>query len=386
MLAFYYLLAVILWLVSAPFVLILSLFKKKYKSSLKARFFLWQNPRPDPADVHFHACSYGEVRSICPLAKRYKSRVSVITQTGFELASKQFKTSFLPFEIFLPFWFTPCKVLVLFEAELWLMLVFSAKLKGAKIILINARISDKSEHKYKRFAFFYKKIFSFIDEVYAQSKLDKERLEALGAKNVTPFFNIKASLKPELKYHFKPPAKRLIVLASTHEGEEELLLNNLDFKAFLNTQFVVVPRHPERFKAVQSYLEKLSLKNSLKLSIFSQSGLDAKADILLIDALGVLNDIYAISCVCVLCGSFLPGIGGHNPAEPASFENIVISGEFIHNQTSLYEKISNIYFTKAQDLPSLLKADLKKAKAKSMQDLTPIYKSIEDGLSKIKQK
>lgn len=84
----------------------------------------------------------------------------------------------------MPFWFKPCKVLVIFEAEYWLMLVFMARIYRAKIILLNARISDKSYHSYQRFSFFYKKIFSYIDEVFAQSDLDKTRLESLGAKNV----------------------------------------------------------------------------------------------------------------------------------------------------------------------------------------------------------
>ncbi|MCW4449237.1 3-deoxy-D-manno-octulosonic acid transferase, partial [Campylobacter jejuni] len=70
--------------------------------------------------------------------------------------------------------------------EYWLMLVFMAHIYKTKIILLNARISDKSYHSYQRFSFFIKN-FSYIDEVFAQSELDKVRLESLGAKNVKIF-------------------------------------------------------------------------------------------------------------------------------------------------------------------------------------------------------
>ncbi|ELM6791374.1 3-deoxy-D-manno-octulosonic acid transferase, partial [Campylobacter jejuni] len=100
--------------------------------------------------------------SIKALVLKFDSRITTITQTGFECA-KEFckKVNYLAFENFLPFWFNPCKVLVIFEAEYWLMLVFMARIYKAKIILLNARISDKSYHSYQRFSFFYKKIFSY---------------------------------------------------------------------------------------------------------------------------------------------------------------------------------------------------------------------------------
>ncbi|EOH3956634.1 glycosyltransferase N-terminal domain-containing protein, partial [Campylobacter jejuni] len=111
----------------------------KYKISLKSRFFLYKNLHQEKADVHFHACSYGEVRSIKALVLKFDSRITTITQTGFECA-KEFckKVNYLAFENFLPFWLKPCKVLVIFEAEYWLMLVFMARIYKAKIILLNA--------------------------------------------------------------------------------------------------------------------------------------------------------------------------------------------------------------------------------------------------------
>jgi len=95
------------------------------------------------------------------LASNFKNKAfSVITATGFEKAKSITENSrFLPFESLLPFWLTKSKVLVIFEAELWLNLVRYAKKNGTYVILLNARISDKSYKNYLRFKFYYKLIF-----------------------------------------------------------------------------------------------------------------------------------------------------------------------------------------------------------------------------------
>ena len=149
MIIIYYFLASILYFFGAIFLFFLS-FKKKYHRSIPARFFLFNNPKFKDVDVHFHACSFGEVQALKPLMQKFDSKaISVVTNTGFEAASKICSnTRFLPFEIFLPFWLKKSKILVIFEAELWLMLVFMAKLKGGRVILINARISDRSYKSY----------------------------------------------------------------------------------------------------------------------------------------------------------------------------------------------------------------------------------------------
>ena len=134
-----------MYLIFLPVIILLA-FKKKYKNSIPARFFLINNPPFKEGDIWFHACSFGEVSSLKPLIERVgKVHISVITATGYEKA-KEFSSSvrFLPFEIFLPFWAPKVKTLVVTEAELWPMLFVSAKAKGAKTILINARISDNS--------------------------------------------------------------------------------------------------------------------------------------------------------------------------------------------------------------------------------------------------
>jgi 3-deoxy-D-manno-octulosonic-acid transferase len=355
-------------------------FKKKYRISIPARFFLFKNPKFDASRVHFHACSFGEVRSIAPLVSKFKdaAAVSVVTKTGFDEAKKiTSNTRFLPFEIFLPFWLKPAKITVIFEAELWLGLVFWAKFKGSRVILINARISDRSYKSYIKFGFFYGYLFKFIDKIYAQSDLDKQRLERLGAKNIVVSGNIKSAFLPNPSKIYAKPKERVIVLASTHAGEEELILRDLNLSA--DDKLILVPRHPERFGEAGEILAKFAVKNGLSFAKFSETK-NFDAQCVLVDAMGELVNIYKFSDVVVLGGSFVPNVGGHNPIEAAQFENAVISGEFIFNQKALYSAVDGIKFAKADEINLLLKQDLPKAKIVAKGDASEILKDIEENL------
>ena len=355
-------------------------FKKKYRASIPARFFLFKNPKFDASCVHFHACSFGEVRSIAPLVSRFKdvAAVSVVTKTGFDEAKKITQnTRFLPFEIFLPFWLKPAKITIIFEAELWLGLVFWAKFKGSRIILINARISDRSYKSYLKFSFFYRYLFKFIDKIYAQSDLDKQRLQRLGAKNIVVSGNIKSAFLPSPSKIYAKPKERAIVLASTHAGEEELILRELNLG--VNDKLILVPRHPERFGEASEMLAKFAEKNGLSFAKFSETK-NFDAQCVLVDAMGELVNIYKFSDVVVLGGSFVPNVGGHNPIEAAQFENAVISGEFIFNQKALYSAVDGIKFAKAGEISLLLKQNLPKAKIVAKGDASEILKDIEENL------
>ncbi|BCX79367.1 3-deoxy-D-manno-octulosonic acid transferase [Campylobacter sp. 19-13652] len=327
--------------------------------------------------MHFHAASYGEIQALKPLISLFKnSSISVITQTGFEAAKKQSEnTRFLPFEIFLPFWLKRSKVLVVFEAELWLMLVLVAKLKGARVILINARISDKSVKSYKRFAFFYRYLFRYIDCVYAQNMVDFDRLKFLGAKNIRVSGNIKSAFLPKPSTEYVKPKGRVVVFASTHSGEEELLLLKLSLSK--NDKIIFAPRHPERFDEVSKLLQEFALRNGRSFARFSDTSDKFSADIILVDTLGELVNIYAISDIVVLCGSFIDGIGGHNPIEAAQFNPVIISGEFFFNQTSLYSLVEGITIARADEVSELLKQkNLAKSKISSHSNASEIIADI----------
>ena len=339
-----------------PFLAVLS-FKSKFRRSIPARFFLYQNPRPKPAKFHIHACSLGEVVAISPFLKALEdARLSVITQTGFTKALNLTKSvSFLPFECFLPFWFSKCDTLIVFEAELWLNLFKIAKKNGAKTILLNARISDKSYKSYLRFRFYYKLIFANIDLVLAQSDTDKQRLANLGAKNIKVIGNVKSANLPSPSKSYQKPTNKVITIASSHENEEKQILSKISLND--DETLFIVPRHPERFAAADEIAAKFATKFNLSYEKASQNA-GLKSRVILVDIMGELVNIYAISDIVVLCGSFEPNIGGHNPIEAAQFGCGIISGEHYFNQKPLFSAVDGIQIAKYDDLSNLIHLNL----------------------------
>ena len=369
-LIFYYFLTFFIYLISLPFLVILSL-KKKYRNSIPARFFLLNNP-PFKDNVYwFHSCSLGETRALKPIIEKFeKVNLSVITNTGFEEAKKYENADvrFLPYEIFLPFWVKPCKTLVVMEAELWYMLFFVAKRRCQKTVLLNARISEKSYPKYLKFKWFYKRIFENIDVVLAQSEDDKKRLKTLGAKNIKVVGNIKTYFNPIItKEYIKK--KPLIVVASTHSDEEELILKELDLQKY---QVVVVPRHPERFEEVYEVMKKFG-----EVERFSQMKNEyiLNNNLILCDKMGELVNLYKVADIVILGGSFVDNVGGHNPIEAAYFNKPIISGKYYFNQKALYKEVENIQVCEIEEIK--VKLDLaKETTIKSKIKLEEILKDI----------
>ena len=282
---FYYTLAVFLYIVSLPF-LIYKSFNPKYKIAIPAKFFLKNNPPFDENKIWFHCCSFGEVRAIKPILDRFDKKelnISVITDTGYNQAMEYgLETRFLPFEIFLPFWIRKQKALVVVEAELWYMLFLVSKIKKTKTILINARISDASYPKYKKTSFLYKQIFANIDKIYAQSDTDKQRLLELGAVNVEVIGNIKLVNLPKVTKVLDKPHSTVITVASSHEGEEELVLKAYDKSM---GKLIIVPRHPQRFDSVYELIKLYSSPKTFSYARYSQS-CDFETDVTLVDCMG----------------------------------------------------------------------------------------------------
>ncbi len=367
--------AFFLYLISLPFLLFL-IFKDKYKKSIPARFFLYNNPPFKEKTYWFHACSLGETRALKPIIEKFeKVNLSVITNTGYEEAKKYKNTDvrFLPYEIFLPFWIKPCESLVVMEAELWYCLFLIAKKKCKKTILLNARISEKSYPKYLKFKWFYKKIFKNIDIVLAQSEEDKKRLLSLGAKNVEVVGNIKTYFNPKIttKYIKQKP---LIVVASTHKNEEEMILKNLNLK---NYQVVVVPRHPERFDEVYEIMKKFGEVKRIS-DMKKEKEIILEENLILCNKMGELINLYNVADIVILGGSFVDNIGGHNPIEAAFFNKPIISGKYIFNQKALYREVENIEICNLEDIMKCIK-NAKPTKIKNKIDIDYIVEKVKNG-------
>lgn len=338
-----------------PVILVYS-FKKKYKESIPARFFLNKTPPFSKEGIWFHACSLGEAKALAPLIEdisKAQVNISVITHTGFSAASsfKKAQVRYLPYELFMPFWQNKQRLLIVLEAELWYMLFVCAKAKGVKTVLLNGRISDRSYEKYLKMKWFYSRLFKYVDLIYVQSKTDKERFESLGAKNLKVIGNIKLAQKVEASKDYTKANGLTIVAGSTHEGEEKLIIKAfLEFKKIHNEKLrlIVVPRHPERFEKVYEEMKIFSQNSDLSLSRFSQDT-SLEYDLILIDKMGELNNIYAVSDIAVLGGGFAP-IGGHNPLEPIALGCKVISGKKIFNQKELFKYVKNAQLVEDNEL------------------------------------
>jgi len=382
---FYSCLALFVYIVSLPFLMLFS-FKVKYKDSIPARFFLWNNKPLKSKGIWFHSCSFGEARALKPLIDELPQdilRMSTTTYTGFEAISEYTKKSrYLPFEPLLFFWLKPQKALLVMEAELWYLLFALAQKRSAKTLLINARMSDKSFHKYQKITWFYRHIFKHIDEVYAQTKRDKERLESLGASNVKVTGNIKLAKLPVPSRRLEKPSALLVCAASTHEGEEGLILEAFaDFKKEQkNAKLLLAPRHPERFEKVASMVNIFSEKKKLSWHKFSDNE-KMKSDIIVLDKLGELLNVYAVSDIVILGGAFEP-IGGHNAAEAAQFGCKIISGKHYFNQIDIFNAIEGIAVVEASTLSKRLSqhALLKPTKIRIRTDISPIIESLKDVL------
>lgn len=356
---FYFLLSAALFVLALPLLVLLS-FKTKYRRSVPARFFLKGNPSFPPDGIWFHACSVGETRALKPLIDPLEAdrvRISTITQTGQEVAEGYgVEHRYLPYELFMPFWVRRQRVLVVLEAEFWYLLFAVARAGGAKVVLLNARISERSFPKYLKMRWFYRRLFAHTDKIFCQSGDDKMRLKALGAQNVEVIGNIKLAQTVAATKDYPKPEGTTIVAASTHEGEEALILEAFRaYKAaYPDARLLVVPRHPERFDAVWDLIDAGARK--LKKARWSVDGIASLAenDIILIDAMGELNNLYALSDIAVLGGAFKEDVGGHNPLEPAHFGCRVITGKHYFNQRELMRYVDHIAIVEADELATTL--------------------------------
>jgi len=345
----------VLYTLALPLLIFLS-FKSKYRYSIPARFFLFNNSKFETQEgIWFHVCSLGEARALKPIIEHIKEKdikITTITETGQTEAKKyDVDVRYLPFEIFLPFWMKKQKLLIILEAEFWFMLIVWAYFRKTKVILLNARISDRSIKKYLKLRWFYKKMLQYVEIVYAQNEVDRERFLALGATNVEVIGNIKLAGEIKITKEYPKQESEIIVAGSTHNGEEDAIL-----KAFLRyknsnriSKLIVVPRHPERFEEVALLMNSYAKESSLRVSRFSQTQ-SFDADMILLDAMGELNNIYNISDIAILGGAFEDNIGGHNPLEPAKFGCKIITGKYFFHQKELFKYVENVQYVDKDEI------------------------------------
>jgi 3-deoxy-D-manno-octulosonic-acid transferase len=311
-----------------------------YRRNVHERLGRYDLPRREKL-IWVHAVSVGEARAAAPLVQSLKSalpdhavHMTCTTAAGRETLRQVYgesvQASFLPYDFpravqaFLEY-FRP-RLGVIMETEVWPNLVHGCAANGVPLVLANARMSDKSARGYRRWARLARPAFASLAAVCAQSPADAERLRALGAGRVQVSGNLKFDVGLNDGQHAAGRAWRealgrpVLLLASTREGEEELLLNRAkDLDS--NILVLVVPRHPQRFDEVAR----------LAQSRRTRSPLPSVADrVHLGDTMGEMTFYFAAAHVAVIGGSFMP-LGGQNLIEALAAGTPVVTGPSMFN-------------------------------------------------------
>ena len=323
---------------------------------------LWQrlgsvSPITGKPVIWLHCVSVGETQAARPLARRLNQQfphhalvVSTITLTGQKLARNVFENQaervfYFPFD-----WrwsvrralkrVNPAAVLIM-ETELWPNFLRECKSRGIPVALVNGRISKQSFRRYSLVKFFLKKVLASLSMAVMQSETDAQRLQSLGMPGEKLFTagNLKFDAEPGINLAETAAKMRerfglqcgtpLILAASTHAPEEEIILESLkQLRTKQPVRLMIAPRHPERFNEVASLIQNTGLSWTRQTKVPEAS--DTDATVILLDTIGELPATYSLATVVFVGGSIVDR-GGHNVLEPAAAGSAVVTGAHTHN-------------------------------------------------------
>ncbi len=301
-----------------------------------------------------HAVSVGEVLAARPLVPALRERfpqhrifVSTTTMTGNAVAKKSIRgidgLFYAPFDF--PWAVRHAldvlnpSLVILVETELWPNLIHEAHRRGARIAVVNGRISPRSYRRYLRFGRFLQRVLEEVDLFLMQGAAHAERVRALGAPServqVTgnlKFDAVEPGRLPERLARLLAGGARgpLWVAGSTVGGEEQLVLSAFHGvrERIPQARLLLAPRHPERFDAVAPLVEAAGFRCLRRSALDPATWSDG--EVLLLDTLGELSQVYALASVVFVGGSLVPS-GGHNILEPAVAGKPVIVGPHMEN-------------------------------------------------------
>lgn len=308
--------------------------------------------------IWVHAVSVGEVLAVSELVLRLRAEypehrilVSTTTDTGHKLATSRFGTENV---FYFPFDFKFCvtryfralnpELIVVAETEFWPNLLRVARELGARVAIVNARISDRSLPGYRRWRPLLSRVLRSVDLFLAQTPEDAQRLAEIGASKDRVFiggnlkFDVPASSSPKILNQLRSALESfgpVLVSGSTVEGEESLLLEA--FRTVLvgypSAVMLLAPRHPERFQEVADQLQQSKLKFWKRSS---WNGEPLFGGVLLIDSIGELASLYSLADVAFVGGSLVPR-GGHSILEPAQHGIPILVGPHTENFRDIVE-------------------------------------------------
>ena len=386
--ALYNFFSTLLFAAGLPFLPLLALMGKRFRSGLTQRFGCYPDAvlrvvaRSRP--IWIHAASVGEVTAAVELTHEFKERlpgkkiiISTFTDTGNAMAKR---SSAADVVLFLPLdqlWIVrralgkiDPSILIVLETEIWPNLLREAHKRGVPTLLLSGRLSARSLKRYSLFRAFFRQVIESFSALGMQSEEDARRIVSLGAdvRRVSVVGNLKRALSmrgrtndtraPGDKSESRQSRdNRLLVVGSSHHGEEEIFISVylLLKKRFPSLQMVLAPRHPQRFGEVEKLLQAAGVDYEKRSQANGQ--LNFVKDILFLDTLGDLQDFYALGDVAFVGGSLVDA-GGHNMLEPARFGKPVLFGPYTSNFASLVSEMkqrgAGIEVAGAEDLARVL--------------------------------
>ncbi|MFY0309072.1 3-deoxy-D-manno-octulosonic acid transferase [Leisingera sp. D0M16] len=321
-------------------------------------------PRPAGRLVWFHAASVGESLSVLTLIARMGEQapdaeflITSGTPTSAELIAKRMpprcRHQFPPLDTaaavdrFLTHWRPDLGVFV--ESELWPQMLVRARQQGCPLVLLNARLSDRSVEGWKKRPGTAQFVLDQFDLLVTQNQKTAANLKAMGAvpDRIRPGSNLKAVSAPLpvdaevlAKVRGSIGRRPVWIASSTHEGEEEVVLEA--HQTLLKTRpdlcLLLAPRHPERGDKVEALVKAAGLSCARR----SKGVLPGtQTQVYLADTLGEVGTWYAL-CPLVFLGGSLREIGGHNPFEPMQAGAAVISGTGHYNFAETYAELTGL--------------------------------------------
>ncbi|PZP86259.1 MAG: 3-deoxy-D-manno-octulosonic acid transferase [Azospirillum brasilense] len=327
---------------------------KEDAARMHERFGRSTTPRPAGKLVWLHAASVGETQSVLILVRRLLeadaalhilittgtvTSAALVAQQNLPRTIHQFVPVDLPMPVkhFLNHWKPDLALWV--ESEFWPQLLVQAKARGTRLLLVNARMSEKSYQSWRAWPRSILQVLQCFDTIFAGTPEDAERLRALGATTVVEAGNLKydaatlpvdAALTAMLRAQAPRP---FWVAASTHANEEEMVAHAHQriSQRLPDLLTLLVPRHANRGQDIAQQLRSMGLEVAQRSA---GEPITAQTHIYLADTMGELGSFYDAADVVFLGGSLVPH-GGHNPLEPARQHCAILSGRHMHNFVSI---------------------------------------------------
>ncbi len=346
----------LLWLLALPFVLLRLIWRARrqpaYLRHIGERFGRFGIRAPGKT-IWIHAVSVGETRAAEPLVRALLTRwpqhaivLTHMTPTGRETSKALFAGESRVLRAYLPYdlgflarrflrHFRPDFGIVM-ETELWPNLLAACQRGKLPVILANARLSERSARRYARLPALTQLTLGALSAIGAQTPADAARLIELGAHRTHITGNIKFDVVPppaqlELGAHFRQAfGKRKVVLAaSTREGEEALILDAFATLAPADALLMLVPRHPQRFDEIAALVRARGLTLQRR-SEGAGIAIDTRTRVWLGDSMGEMFAYYHAADVALIGGSWLP-FGSQNPIEACAVGTPIILGPHVFN-------------------------------------------------------